>query len=156
MEKRALRPRKVAAKENLQPAKRTKRAISCFERIPKAAEQALNIAHVSTSTQTENCLVATNAELTRQLIAANNLLHQKDKKYIEMLEKFYLLKEKLMDENRLLKERIQSLEIEPLVQVAVNGKLNFHIDFFGDSNLVFVPSQSLKTTICIAMRTTWI
>lgn len=125
MEKRILRSRGLAAKENLQPAKRTKRAISCFERVPKAAREAFNIAHVSTTTQTESCLVATNAELTRQLIAANHLLHQKDQKYVEMLEKFYLLKEKLMDENRLLKVRIQSLEIEPLIQVAVvYGKFN--------------------------------
>lgn len=158
MEKRVLRPREVATKQNLQPAKRNKRAISCFERVPKAAEQAFNIAHVTTSTttstQTENCLIATNAELTRQLIAVNNLLLQKDQKYIEMLEKSYLLKDKLMDENRLLKKRIHSLEIEPLVQVAVNGKLKSHIEFFGDSNLVFVSSQNLTTTFCIAMWTT--
>lgn len=134
MENRVLQPRKakLTAKESIhiQPAKRVKRAQSCMERAPKAAERVFNIAHVSSSTQTENCLVATNAELTRQLIAANSLLQQKDQKYIEMLQKFYLLKEKLLDENRMLKERVQSLETEPLVQVAVNGKLNTHIDFF--------------------------
>lgn len=130
MEKRVLRSRVMFAMDNIQPAKRTKRAISCFERVPKAAEQPINIDHMSTATQTENCLVATNAELTRQLIAANNSLQQKDQRYIEMLEKFYLQKEKLTEQNRSLKARIQSLEIEPLVQVAVNGKLKPFYRFF--------------------------
>lgn len=44
-----------------------------------------------------------------------------------------LKKEKFVDENRLLKKRIQLLV--PLVQGAVNGELNFfHSDYFIDCN----------------------
>lgn len=49
---------------------------------------------MSKSTQTENdfsSIVATNAELVKDIIAKTQLMHQKDAKYIENLQERFLL-----------------------------------------------------------------
>lgn len=62
---------------------------------------------------------------------AINLLQQKDQKYIEMMEKYYLETEKLRAENRektlqiiQMTERIDNLQNVPLVPIEVNGKMH--------------------------------
>lgn len=149
MEKRILRPRKEADEENNRPAKRNKRAFSTIEcSVQMKAAQTVNFPSWSTqqlrsvrmeavqtakssniSTQTDCCLAATNAQLTTELIAMHNLLQQKDGKYIEMLERCYLLKEKLTTENheRSLEiarlKQIQLMQNAPLIEIAIDSKL---------------------------------
>lgn len=135
MEKRVLRSRarKVIEKENVQPqpAKRNRRAISTIE-----CRTQLKMAHTvetakifNASTQTDDCLISTIEQLTQELITKSNQLHQKDQKYIEMMQKYYLERERLREENRdktleiaQLKERLDHLQSVPLVQIEVNGK----------------------------------
>lgn len=93
MDKRVLRPRIAIEQEN---RKRCRRAFSTIDRIVvnKVAQTGkMSIA----STQTDDCLSATNAKLTLQLIDSNNLLEQKNQKYIQMLQNFFLTKEKLTE-----------------------------------------------------------
>lgn len=150
MEKRTLRPRKFAAKENIQPAKRTRRAFSTIERIVHTespqmkrtkSPQTVQVKNVSfvqnIQTQTECCLEATNAKLVEQLIAKNNLLQLKDQKYIQMLQRFYLVKEQLTAEIQQktveingLNERIRLMENEPLIDVEPNGKYQLIINIY--------------------------
>lgn len=136
MERRILRPRKEPQKENvqLQPAKRARRAISTIERSNFRA-----IADVrpvkrssSSSTQTECfgcCLTATNAQLTQELIAKTRLIEQKDQKYLEFLEMFYLQKEEMVSqisqqhlEIAELKHQIELMQNAPLVEFENNGE----------------------------------
>lgn len=132
MEKRQLRSRncKGVEKENVQPqpARRIRRAISTVEGcLMMKAVKPMKLANASS--QTDNCLAATNAQLTQELIGQNNLLKEKDKKYINMLERYFLDKEKLTAENReknieiaRLKNDIEQLQSQPLVEVAINGE----------------------------------
>lgn len=152
MEKRVLRPRSRKDIEmentNRQPAKRTRRAISTIEkgnvnpqpakiikRTISTIERCLQLKQVqpmkfsNVSSQTDDCLAATNAQLAQELIAKTNLLQENDQKYIKMLGRYYLEREKLLMENReksleiaQLKERIEHMQNEPLVEIAKNGK----------------------------------
>lgn len=131
MEKRILRPRnhdKGIDFAQRQPAKRNRRAMSTIERsqqviiVPPTIVPPTIVS--TTSTQTEDCLAATNAKLAAELIHQNNLLREKDLKYIEMLQQYFMEKEKLTAENvrmRLeivqLRERIERMENEPLIDV---------------------------------------
>lgn len=152
MEKRILRNRacKEIEKENVlpQPAKRTRRAFSTIEcqiQYKTIASAAAKIAagekiitapktakFSNASSQTDDdCLVSTIKLLTQELMAKGNLLYQKDQKYIEMMEKYYLERESLRMDNRekklkiiKLKERIDNLQNIPLVPIEVIGKLH--------------------------------
>lgn len=126
MEKRVLRPRnhdKAIEIAQLQPAKRNRRAMSTIERSQQLKKVPPTI--VSTmSTQTDDCLAATNAKLAAELIGQNNLLREKDCKYIKMLQQYFMEKERLTTENvrmRLeiaqLRERMEQMENEPLIDV---------------------------------------
>lgn len=120
--------RKYGEQENIRPAKRTGRAFTTIERMPETSHEKVDKS-VDMSTQTGNCLAATNAKLTSQLIASNEQLEQKNQKYIVMLEKFFLTKEKmeaknqaLERENEHLKGRWEMLQNHPLVQIDDNGE----------------------------------
>lgn len=72
--------------------------------------------------------MAVNLELSQKVIAQNELIQEKDKKYIEFLEKFYLRSEKIQAEIRdkdaeifKLRERIEQLEKIPLVNIEDNS-----------------------------------
>lgn len=113
----------------LQPAKRNRRAMTTIERSQQVKKVPPKIVS-TTSTQTDNCLVATNAKLAAELIGQNNLMREKDRKYIEMLQQYFIEKERLTAENvrmRLeitqLRERIERMENEPLIDVE-NGMSN--------------------------------
>lgn len=160
MEKRILRPRKEPEKENRepQPAKRTGRAISTIERCKepekknrehqpaKRTRRAISTIERSTfrvnsnvqpikrksssSTQTDCCLTATNAQLTQELIAMKNIIQQKDQRYIDILEQSYLQKERF--ESRIrdqqseiaeLTQQIQLIRNAPLVELENNGEM---------------------------------
>lgn len=125
--------RKDITKENvqLQPAKRTNRAFSSIER-GKQLKELQPGKFSNASSQTDKCLAATNAKLTQELIANNDLLQKKDQNYIEILQKYYFEREKLTTENReksleiaQLKEQIERLQNEPLVDVE-NGKTSIN------------------------------
>lgn len=83
------------------------------------------------STQTvDDSLVATIRMVTGELIAKTNLLHQKDQKYIEMMEQYYVERERLRAENGAkdlqiaqLNERIDAFQNIPLVPIEVDGKM---------------------------------
>lgn len=161
MEKRVLRShaRKEIEKENVirqpQPAKRTRRAISTIEcqtqyktaaeakrvtlaakaMVAAAAQTAAAAARKTqfsdTSSQTDNCLISTIQQLTLELIAKGEIIQQKDQKYIEMMEKYYLERERLQAESRektlqivQLTQRIDNLEHVPLVLIEANGRLH--------------------------------
>lgn len=130
---------KESGKENLQPAKRVQRAFSTVERsvqmeaveLAKSSNARANKITKSSnvSTQTDCLLTATNAQLTHELILKNELIQKKDQKYIEMLEQFYLQKERLTSENREktleitdLREHIRLLQNQPLIELANNGE----------------------------------
>lgn len=92
-----------------------------------------SVCSVSTvSTQTDNCLLsATNAKLVDQLIEKNRMIEKKDQQYIQMLERFYLVKERLSAENRekrdeiaQLTEAIRTIRAEPLVHFVNDGRSN--------------------------------
>lgn len=153
---RRLRPRKPLEKENIQPAKRTRRALSPIEQTVRTAigeknilpgkrarrafstierepanqsKKKIDFQNVQTQTDTNCCLASTNVQLVRELIAQNNLIQQKDQKYIKMLERFYLEKTQLTAENEeqnleiaRLNARIHKMESEPLVHIDCNGK----------------------------------
>lgn len=81
------------------------------------------------------CLAATNAQLCQQLIERNKALEEKDQKYIALLEKFYLQREKwqtqLQEKNSeidRLRERVMELEKIPLVEVDGNDLIQFNED----------------------------
>lgn len=157
MEKRVLRSRagKEIEKENIlpQPAKRVRRAISTIEfgtqmnsaaakkatasaakmvaAAAKTAKKAKPGTFSDVSTQTvDDSLVSTIRMITGELIAKTNLLHQKDQKYIEMMEHYYLEREKLRAENGAkdlqiaqLNERINTFQNIPLVPIEIDGKM---------------------------------
>lgn len=138
MTKRVLRPRKeiqmvtfhpeVPMASSFQPAKRTRRAISTIERIVHQIQSVYSV-----STQTDDCLLsATNAKLVDELIEKNRTIEKKDQQYIQILERFYLEKEKMAAEIRekrdkiaRLTEAIQAIQAEPLVQLVNNGRSNY-------------------------------
>lgn len=135
MEKRVLRPRKEPEKENYQPqpVKRTRRAISTIERrIFRECVEVQSVKCLSTSsTQTDCCLTVTNALLTQELIAKNDCIQQKDQKYIAMLERSYLQKERLLSQIHeqqsdiaRLNQQIQSMQNAPLIEFENNGETN--------------------------------
>lgn len=137
MEKRVLRSRVGKEKENIlyQPAKRTRRAIStieCIAQLKSAAAASETKKKIDASSQTsDDCLASTVRQLTGELIAKGNLLLQKDQKYIEMMQMYYLERETLRADNRektleiiQLNERIVNLQNMPLVPIEINGKLN--------------------------------
>lgn len=146
MEKRVLRPRKEPEKENCQhqPVKRTRRAISTIERSTFREVQEVQPMKRSSSTQTDCCLTVTNALLTQELIAKNDFIQQKDQKYINMLERSYLQKEKLssqIHEQQLeiarLNQQIQSIQNAPLIEFENNGETNI-INFEWKSVVILV------------------
>lgn len=118
-----------AAESIVRPAKRNRRALTTIERCNPMYAARNSVKVVQVSTQTECCLAATNAQLTQQLIVKNDLLQLKDKKYIEMLEKFFLQKEKLQAQMReknveidQLQQRILAMEQKPLVEVDAESR----------------------------------
>lgn len=123
----ALQPKTVAALS--QPAKRNRRAISTIER--GALQSVCSVSTVST--QTDNCLLsATNAKLVEQLIEKNRMIEEKDQQYIQMLERFFLMKERLTaetseqsEEIARLTETIRAIRAEPLVHLVNDGRLNY-------------------------------
>lgn len=117
----------VSKQIRMKPVNRIKKEMLIEDNEEMIAAQVPKISSVST--QTDCCLAATNAQLVQELIAKNNLLQRKDQKYIEMLETFYMQKERLTKENReksseiaQLTQRLQLIETEPLIGVANNGK----------------------------------
>lgn len=132
MEKRILRSGKELNKENRQPqpAKRTKRAFSTIERSTFRVDVLQPMKRLSSSsTQTDCCLTVTNAQLTQELIAKNDLLQQKDQKYINMLERSYLQKERQLSQigdQKLeiagLKQQLQLMQAAPLIEFENNGE----------------------------------
>lgn len=144
MEKRVLRSRVAKEVEKgyilPQPAKRTRRAFSTIESVTQlkmsaatktAAPSKTKIFSDASSQTDDNCLVTTIRQLTEEFIAKSNLLHHKDQKYIEMMQKYYLEREGLRAKNRektleiiQLRERIVGLQNIPLVPIEVYGELN--------------------------------
>lgn len=133
MQKRVLRPRKGTAEENCQPqpVKRTRRAISTIERSTVRVFEKFQSVNRSSSisTQTECCLTVTNALLTHELMAKDNIIQQKDQKYIIMLERSYLQKERLLSqihEQQMeivrLNQQIQLMQNAPLIEIENNGE----------------------------------
>lgn len=125
MEKRILRPRKEPQKENvqLQPAKRARRAISTIERSNfRAVVDVRPVKRsLSSSTQTDCCLTATNAQLTQELIAKNHLIQEKDQKYIKMLQTFYLQKEQMV--SQISQQQLEIAELNQQIQLMQNAPL---------------------------------
>lgn len=132
---RRLRPRKPTGKENVQPAKRTRRAFSTVERTVHFEEVVIeskkNAGVQTEQTPTEYCLASTNAQLVQELIVKDNLIQERDQKYIEMLERFCVEKTHLTEENKeqrmeivRLNARITEMENMPLIPIDNIGEFS--------------------------------
>lgn len=82
-------------------------------------------------TPTEYCLASTNAQLVQELIVKDNLIQERDQKYIEMLERFFVEKTHLTEENKeqkmeivRLNARITEMENMPLIPIDDIGEFS--------------------------------
>lgn len=130
---------------------------------------------VSKSTQTENdfsSLVASNAELVKDIIAKGQLMQQKDAKYIESLQERYLLcnryqelKTKIaqqQDEIESLKNRIGSMEpapafVEDLIEfedlielINTSGIICIQIQYDNLCRIIFLPGSNENRSLEVA------